>query len=127
MIRQCQILPSQLPNEIEEQRQCASLSRTDDYFKAHNVKLDNRMVTEQAKVLFPPAIQYSGRYTIQPDQGGSIHFFILNYDLKNWIGVRQEEGLINALICVLWNGPAEQRLSSYNHQLAVIFVCMSLI
>ncbi|KAL7076620.1 hypothetical protein ACQ4LE_004120 [Meloidogyne hapla] len=72
MIRNCQIIPSQLPKEIEEQRRGAEISSTDNYFRAHNIKFDSRMVVQQANVLFPPAIQYNKRDVVEPDQRGKL-------------------------------------------------------
>ncbi|KAH7689685.1 NRDE-3 protein, partial [Aphelenchoides avenae] len=70
MIRQCQALPKSFRDLNEQQRDKASITSGNPYFKAHGVRPESQMLRAQAEVLFPPALVY-GRDREEP-QGANL-------------------------------------------------------
>jgi hypothetical protein len=76
MIRQCQLLPVNLPDQIKEERKAANVINTNPYLQAQKVQINEELMKAKAEVLFPPAIQYNGRDCVEPDPRGCMVFLI---------------------------------------------------
>lgn len=79
MIRQCQVLPAAMQEQITIQRDQGMLQNMNSYFTAHNVRIDPHLCKTEASMLFPPAIQYNPD-RVEPSQNGGFEniFFILD-------------------------------------------------
>jgi hypothetical protein len=72
MIRECQVLPSDLGGQIKEQREAAFVHNDNPFFKANNVEVGTKLVSAKADLLYPPAIQYGSRGDcVEPNEEGS--------------------------------------------------------
>jgi hypothetical protein len=75
MIRECQVLPINLPDKIKEGRDAAAVINTNPFLQAHRVEVREELMRARAKMLFPPAIQYNPRQEcVEPNQQGGRPF-----------------------------------------------------
>lgn len=74
MIKQCQVMPFALAEQITIQRDSAMLQNMNPYFTAHNVRIDPNLSKTEASMLFPPAIQYNpSNDRVEPNQSGGFY------------------------------------------------------
>jgi hypothetical protein len=68
MIRQCQVLPVNLPEQIHKQKVAAKAQNENRFFRANGIKIESELIRSNAQLLHLPAIQYTNNDTVEPDQ-----------------------------------------------------------
>uniref|UniRef100_A0A915NCN5 Uncharacterized protein n=1 Tax=Meloidogyne javanica TaxID=6303 RepID=A0A915NCN5_MELJA len=82
MIRQCQVLPAAMQEQITIQRDQGMLQNMNSYFTAHNVRIDPHLCKTEASMLYPPAIQYNPD-RVEPSQNGALDWKLIGGGAQN--------------------------------------------
>ncbi|KAL7080707.1 hypothetical protein ACQ4LE_000492 [Meloidogyne hapla] len=82
MIKQCQVMPFAMQEQITIQRDAGMLQNMNPYFQAHNVRIDPNLSKTEASMLFPPAIQYNPD-RVEPTQSGAIEWKLIGGGVQN--------------------------------------------
>jgi hypothetical protein len=77
MIRQCQVLPVNLPEQIHKQKVAAMIQNENPFFRSNGVKIESELICTDAQLLHLPAIQYTNNDTVEPDsnRGCELNFY----------------------------------------------------
>jgi hypothetical protein len=67
MIRQCQVLPANLPEEIHRQQVHAMAQSANPFFRAHGVRIESDLIRADAQLLHLPAIEYGNNDKVEPE------------------------------------------------------------
>ena len=67
MIRQCQVLPCNLPEQINKQQVAAMAQNANPFFRSNGVKIEPELVRAEAQLLHLPAIEYTNNDKVEPD------------------------------------------------------------
>jgi hypothetical protein len=74
MIRQCQVLPFNLPEQINRQQVAAMAQNANPFFRSHGVKIEAELIRSDAQLLHLPALEYSNNDKVEPEPNRGCEF-----------------------------------------------------
>jgi hypothetical protein len=73
MIRQGEVLPCNLPEQINKQR-VAAIAQNNPYFRAYGVRIEPELVRSDAQLLHLPALEYTNNDKVEPEPNRGCEF-----------------------------------------------------
>jgi hypothetical protein len=74
MIRQCQVLPANLPDQIKKQQVQAMAQNANPFFQRQGVKIETELIRSKAQQLHLPAIEYANQDKVEPEPNRGCEF-----------------------------------------------------
>jgi hypothetical protein len=70
MLRQCQVLPADLPEHINKHQVAMMAQNANPFFRAHGIRIESELIRTDAQRLHLPAIEYGNNDKVEPEPNG---------------------------------------------------------